>query len=406
MRTGRPGLASRLSSLLVPLLLAACGGGGGDEPPPTPPPGNTDPAVVTTTNASKLTANVTGSGQTAGIIAGVSPESGDATQNRGSGLIDLSRRFSRIVRDTVVRAEQKNSAQRPVSGLIPIDEFVPCDAGQGSVHIFGTLNDAGTGTLQVSFNNCLVIRDRDGSIATNDAITLNGPATLRVDAVASPYPSPTDFTLSFANLTLRGLGLSIDAGGTLRTQLSLGTTETITANLVSLDNITSKTTRTENLVIVNVYDILEMPSFYSSTLNGRVIDQDHGYVDITTPTPLAFGTLAQLFPDSGQILLTGAGSRTVRATALSATLARLQLDLDGNGVVDNTATLRWIELAGPIGADLADSDADGMHDGWEVANGLNKFDPADAALDKDADGAGNLAEYQAGSDPSDPASIP
>jgi hypothetical protein len=322
--------------------------------------------------------------------------------------MDLARRLSRIVRDTLVRAEQKSPAQRPVSANIAIDDTWPCDAGQGTVHLLGTLSDNGTGTLQVNFTNCLVIRDKDGDAATNDTINLNGAATMRVDAatVTLAVADPTDFTLSSASLTLRAVGLSIDASGTLRVQYSLGTTETITANLVSLDNITSKTTRTENLTIVNVYDNLEMPSFYSSTLNGRVIDQDHGYVDITTPTPLAFGTLAQLFPDSGQILLTGAESRTVRATALSATLARLQLDLDGNGVVDNAATLKWIELTGPVGADLADSDADGMHDGWEVANGLNKFDSADAALDKDGDGAGNLAEYQAGTDPSDPAAIP
>ncbi|MCF7816561.1 MAG: SUMF1/EgtB/PvdO family nonheme iron enzyme [Kiritimatiellales bacterium] len=41
---------------------------------------------------------------------------------------------------------------------------------------------------------------------------------------------------------------------------------------------------------------------------------------------------------------------------------------------------------------VADSDADGMPDGWEAANGLNPL-VNDAALDNDADGLANLAEY-------------
>ena len=405
IRAGRRALAHRRSPLLVLLLLAACGGGGDESPPPPPPPAT--PAVVTTTNASKLAANVAGSGQAVGIIAGLSTESGEAVQSRRSGLPSVAQQLSRIMRDTVVRARQGSSARRELGAAILIDEFVPCDAGQGNAQLTGTLNDNGTGTLQVSFNNCLVIRDRDGDVATNDTINLNGPATLRVDAAeVTSFVLPTDFTLIFARLELRGLGLNVDAGGTLRTVMSPGNTETLTADLTSLDVTTSKTTRTETLMIVNVYDSWEMPSNFTSTINGRVVDPDHGYVDISTPTPLFFGTLAQLFPDSGQLLLTGAGNRAIRVTALSATLARLELDLDGNGAVDVSATLKWIELTGPAGADLADSDGDGMHDAWEAANGLNRTDPADAALDTDGDGANNLAEYLGGKNPSDPASVP
>ena len=47
-----------------------------------------------------------------------------------------------------------------------------------------------------------------------------------------------------------------------------------------------------------------------------------------------------------------------------------------------------------------DTDGDAMPDGWEVANGLNPLSD-DSALDPDADGANNLAEYNAGTDPQD-----
>jgi hypothetical protein len=51
-----------------------------------------------------------------------------------------------------------------------------------------------------------------------------------------------------------------------------------------------------------------------------------------------------------------------------------------------------------------DSDLDGMPDAWELLHGLAPGDPGDASLDPDRDGATNLDEFRAGTDPQDPAS--
>jgi hypothetical protein len=51
---------------------------------------------------------------------------------------------------------------------------------------------------------------------------------------------------------------------------------------------------------------------------------------------------------------------------------------------------------------VADSDGDGIPDGYEAAIGLNTNNAADALADLDGDGMTNLAEYLAGTDPIDP----
>ena len=78
-------------------------------------------------------------------------------------------------------------------------------------------------------------------------------------------------------------------------------------------------------------------------------------------------------------------------TALSSALANLALDLNNDGSFEIQARVQWTALKGPAGADIGDSDGDGMHNGWETA-----FNVSDPSADPDGDGISNLAEYQGG----------
>ncbi len=70
-------------------------------------------------------------------------------------------------------------------------------------------------------------------------------------------------------------------------------------------------------------------------------------------------------------------------------------DYQGDGIIDNRSGYFAIMY---IRAEH-DSDFDGIPDVYEDANGLNKYDASDVALDADNDGLTNLEEYQAGTDP-------
>jgi thrombospondin type 3 repeat protein len=381
-----------LSSLVVVALLAGCGGGGGSGGSGGGSAlvysGNSNAAIITGSNSARLVTAIFGSGETAVIAGGTSIEGSGSVRSGSGGLIDLARLLNRASSDLLARSEQARATQRTVQGVIPIDVIQPCDSG--AVRIFGNLEDDRTGTLSVSYDNCL-----------QGTETLNGQATLRIDLFDAGISKVTDHTLDIASLAIRGPGVSQDVSGSRRVRLSGagGNVETITENVTQRNNLTGKMTRTENFVTVNVYASLSGPSSVTQTVSGRVFVSVDGFIDVSTSVPLFFSALDQPFPDIGQILLVGSTNRAIRVTARSAVMVTLELDLDGNGLFEGVAILKWSELSTPIGADLADSDGDGMHNSWETANGLNMNDPADALLDRDGDGVSNFAEYRAGTDP-------
>jgi hypothetical protein len=87
-------------------------------------------------------------------------------------------------------------------------------------------------------------------------------------------------------------------------------------------------------------------------------------------------------------------------------------DTDGDGINDGDELAFWganwnvdYDGDGIISLLDADSDNDGMLDGWEINNGL---DPTvdDTNTDTDGDGFSNFIEYIAGASPSDPNNKP
>src|SRR3982751_5729876 len=91
--------------------------------------------------------------------------------------------------------------------------------------------------------------------------------------------------------------------------------------------------------------------------------------------------------------LAGLGVLPQRATSQSSVpiapvLSRPGVDSDHDGLDNRTE--RQIG-SNPL---VADSDGDGIPDGWEVANGLNPTAAADATTDTDGDGLTNQTEFK------------
>jgi len=158
------------------------------------------------------------------------------------------------------------------------------------------------------------------------------------------------------------------------------------------------------------------PLALSYPANGLAFDslsvQTNGTVDVSIVWPS--GTLASegldifacsnLMEPQWQILLTtnvnnAAGSFDFSAPAAGDGEKRFldawtHYDGDGDELYDG----REVRLYGTDRYN-ADTDGDGMPDGWELQHGFDPLNPDDALADADSDGLTNLGEYQAGTNP-------
>src|SRR5688572_15265866 len=211
------------AALDVLALLAGCGGGGGGDggPPPLTYTGNQNAATISPTNAGALSSSATTGGSEVPVSSVVSSANAAASDR----FFADGQRVARSVRAIVLRP----SGSSPLTS-VPVDQTAPCDNG-GTVRVAGDINQqTGTGTLQAFFTNCVNV---EGEI-------FNGTATMRVDQTANVLGDlvPTDFTVIFSPLAVRGTA-NVDIAGSVRFQRDIPlNTETVTENVVARNNAT------------------------------------------------------------------------------------------------------------------------------------------------------------------------
>jgi hypothetical protein len=155
------------------------------------------------------------------------------------------------------------------------------------------------------------------------------------------------------------------------------------------------------------------PTAYNSIIwNNTAADDEYMnwaygdfYYSCTTPLPSGTGNISST-PDFGRggakqfapyrsssCIDSGNNDDVVSLYAIDGTPRILDSNDDGTVIVD-MGCYETID-------NYADSDSDGMPDGWESDYGLNPADASDADKTADADAASNLAEYIADTDPTD-----
>jgi hypothetical protein len=319
--------------------------------------GNADPAVISADNALELLSAVIGSGSTGPVLSTASATGARQTTPNtvaSAGLGSLAQRLAGQLFKPGLYADANPAspslATQADAGLpvqaasISINESEPCDNNDGILSLKGKLSNQGIGSLNLVFHDCLL----EGGV-------FNGSAKLTISAFDLGYLTFTDAVLDFTMLSSSGVSGDILLSGTMRDQLDMAAdTETLTLDLVILDNAADRAYRAEGVVVTTVYDNWQNPHSYNETINGRVYDSTHGYVDATTLQPLAYSSLLQPYPDQGGSLsLTGASDSTIRFTVLSTTTASLAVDTDGDGVAEYANTINTSAINGDTGTPAA-----------------------------------------------------
>jgi Right handed beta helix region/PKD domain len=341
---------------LLTLSFSGCGGGGGgsdggsNPPPPVVYSGNQDAAVVTADSARTLAAGAVGSSAASVLIAGIKIQQQPAPT---SGAVALAPRLNRYLRGALQRVLARATSRPRIAAGFNVQETDDCDVS-GTVTFSGTLSDTtGTGTLSVAFAACNL-----------GSGVLNGLATLRIDANDISTGFPTDSTTTFSALQVKTLTTvnlggfqsqvatqDVTASGALRSQVTIATNhELLSGNLVTRDNASGKLQKVDNLALVIDYNNLFFPSAFNLAVSsGRVFDDVAGYVDASTPTTTwFFATVDQIFPTSGgALILTGALNAQVSVSPVSAGLAKVEVDVDADGVFELSSTMPWTAMKPP-----------------------------------------------------------
>ncbi len=319
----------------IALFLSACGGSGGREPAPNPPPPNGNPSglIVTTGNAkpaARVAYNATSASMGTGGMVG------------GGGIV-LS-----------PGGLQKPTAPRGFTGVIdsvlqkvPVTQTVGCGIDGLTGSQTTTVDFASPGTLTagdtivVEFMNCdqglgEVI---DGRLEMT-VLVFSGDLLLTGLYLMDMEVQLIDFQVTTAIADIVSNGDSTVSTDTTGNPVIL---MSISGN--SLSTVTDTNTEIiSNFSNSQTVDTSVQPEPYTLDTSGTVDSTQLGGV-IDYITPVTFQGAGDGYPFAGELLVTGADGASVRLVALDENNVRIDTDTDGDGVVDNSETTTWDDIA-------------------------------------------------------------
>jgi hypothetical protein len=322
-----------LGIALVLSGLAGCGGGGGGgggAPATADAEINPENAVDIASDVYESIGETTSLGDfgTGGLIGATGPSSPTLSKSAAtiaakaglSGTLDTASLIA-----VAIGPEERSCA---VSGTVTVS---------GDISNPETLSAGDTITLR--FNNC---DEGEGQV-------VNGNLRLTIDMISGDIT--TEFfalgaTLDFQTFTVQedsettsvngGFSIMVDTTGYPVTTASLSS-----PYLSVTDG--SRTASLSNYSTTLTVDESSQPPAFSVTSSGRVdLPRRGGSVSFVVREP--FNGFGEGNPDSGVLFIRGANGATINMTVLSDTQVRFEMDYDGDGSVDETVNLAWVDF--------------------------------------------------------------
>jgi len=332
------GVFKTILLLSVMGILGACGGGGGGGGGGTTVGiAASDPITVAAANAQAVASSTLGAsdgltGNTEGAF-GLVPASVGQTQSVQINVID-----------TIIEQVKKAPVLFPggQSGVMPAavqSLNQNCDSGA----ISGSFNDAdndltlSTGdTVSMTANNC-----NFSGVTMNGSISLSN-VSVTGDEFSPPYS--LQFTLQATNFSVSVSGETVvmSGDGTISESSSdsINYTSSVSGNGIEI------TAGGESLTLTD-YDIQETENqatgAYSISINATISSSGLGG-SVTVRTDVALTGVGAFDPDSGRITCVGAGNTSVTLVVVDSVNVQLEVDQNGDGVIDETLSSAWTDL--------------------------------------------------------------
>jgi len=316
--------------------LSGCGGGGGGGGDNNEPPVTGD-VTITSTNAVDVASDVYEAvGDTASL--------GDFGTG---GLIGSIGPANPTLSKSAVTLATKSGLEGSVDAgsLIAVafgPERTDC-AVNGTVTVSGDISDPDTftagDTISLRFNNC---NDGDGQV-------VNGTLTLTIDTISGDFNSEffaLGVSLDFDTFSVLEAGetTSVDGGFSMLVDTTgyPVTTASLSSPYLSVTS-GSQTANLSNYSTTITLDESSQPPVFSVTSSGRIGLPDRGGA-VTYRVRQPFTGFGDSDPQSGVLFIRGANNASITMTVLSETQVQLEMDYDGNGSVDETVILTWVEF--------------------------------------------------------------
>lgn len=277
--------------------------------------GSTSQAVVASSNAKALSADAYSGAQLSSAVSGV----GKAVVDSGAQP-DLLQQTAGILEQSVLAAAGASKSTAKVAAAV-VQNTVSGYSGSYTYSVSNNLaSGASSGTLSFS-----QYRATNTSAILSGVIDFAGTyvfATLYPDSGGGPLPCTLSINMN--NLTATNGGRSFTLTGSLAYNVSSfypDLNKTVTMSVVITDTNTGRTYWAK--------DITYTLTGSSLTVTGSYYDPIHGYVVISTTTPLTV-TNVDAAPLSGQLLFTGKNGTKARLTFTGGGNI-VEVDAAGNG---------------------------------------------------------------------------
>lgn len=234
-----------------------------------------------------------------------------------------------------------------VSSLIESQgaQVILCDSGNVMVDINDALpqNVLSSGdSATITFQACMI-----------DGLTLSGTLSFTATEVTGAEPGPFSYVLdvNFNAFTMSAGGATIVVNGGFTASLSTQDGVAFTS-VVSGDSISAFAQgggvafsgTLSNFRVERQYN--ESTLDYLVDVQATVASSEIGGI-ATYETTTAFTGTDPNEPDAGSLLVTGANGGTLTVTALSSTQVQLDLDFDGDTVIDWSIVTTWDSINNP-----------------------------------------------------------